>query len=82
MAESTCLMIKPGLFLFGLNYQSTPLDLRERLALTGDGPRLAHKRLLSAEVQSEVCEGTILSTCHRFEVILVASDSASARVGG
>ncbi len=51
------------LILVGVNHRTTPLDLRERLAL---GPEQCKDARIS--LSNRVDEGTILSTCNRTEI--------------
>ena len=55
------------LTLVGLNHRSAPLELRERLALSGNSMRLALDRLRS---DPAVNEAFILSTCNRVEFLV------------
>ncbi len=55
------------LTLVGLNHRSAPLDLRERLAVSGKNTRLALERLRS---DPAVIEAFILSTCNRVEFLV------------
>ena len=59
------------LWLLGLNHQTAPVDLRERVAFAGDsmGRALASLRSLP-----DVSEAALLSTCNRTEVYAVARD--------
>jgi len=59
------------LWLLGLNHQTAPVDLRERVAFAGDslGRALASLRALPA-----VSEAALLSTYNRTEVYAVAAD--------
>ena len=59
------------LWLLGLNHQTAPVDLRERVAFAGDalGRALASLRKLP-----EVHEAALLSTCNRTEIYAVATD--------
>ena len=59
------------LWLLGLNHQTAPVDLRERVAFAGDalGRALASLRKLP-----EVHEAALLSTCNRTEIYAVAAD--------
>ncbi|HYV85892.1 MAG TPA: glutamyl-tRNA reductase [Patescibacteria group bacterium] len=63
------------ILLYGVNHQSAPLDLRERLAVPeGElGPAVA--RLISG---GGLDEGLILSTCNRTEILARGSGAASA----
>jgi glutamyl-tRNA reductase len=62
------------LFSFGLNYQSAPVEIRERIAFPESGLLAALRDLC---VQPEVEEGAILSTCNRTE-IYCRTENASA----
>ena len=63
------------LFALGLNYQSAPLAIREKVAFNADGLRAA----LSAVVQARPAEETaILSTCNRTELYCAAGDPTEA----
>lgn len=53
------------LFSFGLNYQSAPVDLRERIAFPES---MLSGALRDLSVQTDVEEVAILSTCNRTEV--------------
>ena len=55
------------LTLVGLNHRSAPLDLREQLAMSGEGILLALERLCS---DPAVSEAFILSTCNRVEFLV------------
>lgn len=59
------------LWLLGLNHQTAPVDLRERVAFAGDalGRALGALRALPG-----VAEAALLSTCNRTEVYAVAED--------
>ncbi len=59
------------LWLLGLNHQTAPVDLRERVAFAGDALARA---LASLRALPEVSEAALLSTCNRTEVYAVASD--------
>jgi glutamyl-tRNA reductase len=59
------------LWLLGLNHQTAPVDLRERVAFAGDALAQA---LASLRALPEVSEAALLSTCNRTEVYAVASD--------
>lgn len=64
------------LTLVGLNHRSAPLEVRERLAMSGDAARQALERLRE---DPAVREAFILSTCNRVE-FLVRGDSDGATV--
>ncbi len=59
------------LWLIGLNHQTAPVDLRERVAFAGDalGQALGSLRALP-----RVSEAALLSTCNRTEIYAVAED--------
>lgn len=75
-----------SILLVGLNHQTAPLDLRERLSLTvdqiGDAlPQLnGHVALCAplsaAEQPAYPSESMIVSTCNRFEIYVTAADPA------
>src|SRR5262245_31569246 len=54
-----------SLFTLGLNHQTAPLDVRERVAFSPDSLRHALRDLLA---RPRVKEATILSTCNRTEL--------------
>jgi glutamyl-tRNA reductase len=58
------------IFLIGLNHHTAPVEVREQVALTGDGLRLALKELQAGE--RPPIEGVILSTCNRLEIYALA----------
>lgn len=56
--------------IVGLNHNSAPVDLLERLAVPGDElPKALHQLL----TYQHVLEGVVLSTCNRIEVYAVVS---------
>ena len=59
------------LWLLGLNHQTAPVDLRERVAFAGDTLAAA---LASLRALPEVAEAALLSTCNRTEIYAVAED--------
>ena len=63
------------LLLFGMNHRSAPLELRERVAVDDPAPLL---RKLAAS--DEVDEAVLLSTCNRFELVVLTRDVESARL--
>lgn len=67
-------MPAPEIIVVGSNHEYAPVDVRERLAFSGDtlvaGLRTLHDR---------VAEGLILSTCNRTEVYAVAETEEMAR---
>ena len=54
------------LVLMGVNHQTAPLDIRERLAIPAGHLAEATRSLMSAP---GVREGLILSTCNRVELL-------------
>ena len=60
------------ILVVGLNHRTAPVELREKLALAGDGLQaaLAHLRQLPA-----IYESAILSTCNRLEVYAHVADA-------
>ena len=68
-----------SIYLFGLNYKTAPLEMRERFALAGDGHRLAVKEI--AYQTALIREAVILFTCNRLEFYLVAPDAHAAQEG-
>jgi len=61
------------LWIVGLNHKSTPVELRELLAFEGHEIGEAARRVLQVP---EVSEATVLSTCNRIEVMVVAARGA------
>ena len=60
-----------NLMVWGISFQSTPIGLRERLAL--DGPKqIAAATELAARFE---CESAILNTCNRVEIYLATADN-------
>src|SRR5262245_49635386 len=64
------------LHVLGINHQSAPLELREKLAFAPEaqGPALA-----DLATQPGVAEAVLVSTCNRTEVYCRADDPAAAR---
>src|SRR5207244_6729974 len=60
-----------SLFTLGLNHQTAPLDVRERIAFTPDALGHALRDLLA---RPKVKEAAILSTCNRTEVYIHAAE--------
>ncbi len=58
--------------LVGLNHDTAPLDLREKLALSGAGLR----QMLTALGRAGLNEAVVLSTCNRVEICAYAPDAA------
>jgi glutamyl-tRNA reductase len=57
----------------GLNHNTAPLDLREKLALEEDVVRIALARLACGHVASPLSEIILLSTCNRIELYAVSN---------
>ncbi len=64
------------LFLVGLSHKSAPIEVRERVALTGDALKAALGELRGME---GVGEALVVSTCNRVEVFVHAADGEAAR---
>jgi glutamyl-tRNA reductase len=64
-----------SIILVGLDHRTAPLDLRERLALSGDALRAALDDLRACP-NALVQEAAILSTCNRLEVYAEAAPGA------
>ena len=64
-----------SLFALGINHQTAPVALRERVAFAGDalGAALAQLRALPP-----VREVALLSTCNRTELYAISDDDGSA----
>ncbi|KAF1688352.1 glutamyl-tRNA reductase [Pseudoxanthomonas taiwanensis] len=60
------------LWLLGLNHQTAPVDLRERVAFSGDSLAAALAALRSLP---GVAEAALLSTCNRTEIYAIANDA-------
>ncbi|MGI9536633.1 MAG: glutamyl-tRNA reductase, partial [Desulfocapsaceae bacterium] len=66
-------MSKKHISLIGVNHKSTPLEIREKVALTGGyEDALARLRVEDAH------EFYVLSTCNRVELIWVSDDTAES----
>jgi glutamyl-tRNA reductase len=63
------------LFALGLNHQSAPLAIRERVAFSGEGLRAALAAIVKAP---PAAEAAILSTCNRTELYCAAGEPARA----
>jgi len=63
------------LFAFGINHQSAPLEVRERVAFNAEGLPGALRDLVDHE---PVGEAAIISTCNRTEVYCNAQDPGKA----
>jgi glutamyl-tRNA reductase len=64
------------LFLVGLSHKSAPIEVRERVALTGDALKAALQDLKGTE---GVVEALVVSTCNRVEVFVQADAEEPAR---
>jgi glutamyl-tRNA reductase len=64
------------IFLVGLSHKSAPIEVRERVALTGDALKAALGELRSTE---GVSEAMVVSTCNRVEVFVHAQADEPAR---
>ena len=64
------------LFLVGLSHRSAPIEVRERVALTGDALKDA---LVQLKGQEGVGEALVVSTCNRVEVYVHAESEDAAR---
>jgi glutamyl-tRNA reductase len=64
------------LFLVGLSHKSAPIEVRERVALSGDTLKSALLELAGSE---GVEEAFVVSTCNRVEVYVQAHGDAAAR---
>lgn len=71
------------IILTGLNHRTAPVELREKLALTGYTLPLAFETLRSSQRPEghypPIHEGVILSTCNRLEVCAVVDDLDGGR---
>jgi glutamyl-tRNA reductase len=63
-------------FLVGLSHKSAPIEVRERVALTGDALKEALQELRRSD---GVHEAFVVSTCNRVEVYVLAECDAPAR---
>ena len=63
------------ILLVGMNHETAPLDLRERLAVDDPVPPL--QKLVAGD---EIDEAVLLSTCNRVEVVLVTRAPDAARL--
>jgi len=64
------------LFLVGLSHKSAPIEVREKVALTGDALKDA---LVQLRGQDGVAEAFVVSTCNRVEVFVHAESEDAAR---
>jgi glutamyl-tRNA reductase len=61
------------LLLTGVNHNTAPVEVRERLAFSENSIPLALERLRTGQ---GICEAVILSTCNRVEITVAAEDDA------
>ena len=61
--------------LIGMNHKTAPVELRECVALIGDGQGDA---LTALARRSEISEVMVISTCNRVEVLMAAENGAAA----
>ena len=73
-------MMQQKLFIVGLNHQSAPIAVRERLAYA-DHEIVPTLLRLRDQVPS-MMEAALLATCNRVEIIAAASDSERATEEG
>src|SRR5438067_315205 len=64
-----------SIILVGLNHKSAPVQVRERLAFTDDACAESLRALVDGEA---ICEGLIVSTCNRVEVLAATGSMDSA----
>jgi glutamyl-tRNA reductase len=64
------------IFLVGLSHKSAPIEVRERVALTGDALKAA---LAELKGMDGVGEALVVSTCNRVEVFVLAEGDEPAR---
>lgn len=64
----------PRLITIGCNHHKTPLEVRERLALSSDNALLLQNEL---KKHPDILEAAILNTCNRMEIYAVAKSNSS-----
>ena len=64
-----------SLFVLGINHQTAPVSLRERVAFSGDAVPAALDALRALPSVHEVA---LLSTCNRTELYAVTDDNGDA----
>ncbi len=69
-------MSERELHLVGLSHKSAPIEVREKVALTGDALRDALAALKDCE---DVSEAFVISTCNRVEVYVYGESSCRAK---
>lgn len=67
-----------AIVLIGLNHNTAPVELREKLYIQKPYLGDALKRILSVK---EISEGVILSTCNRTEIYIVTAEREEALIG-
>jgi len=65
---------------FGLSHRTSPINLRERLALNEDATRAALARISCGHASGSIQELLILSTCNRMEMYAVSNQLAFAEL--
>jgi glutamyl-tRNA reductase len=68
------------LFIFGVNHQSAPVAIRERLAYAET--EIAPALLRLKQQAPSIAEGALLSTCNRVEIIGAGADTVQAAEEG
>ena len=64
-----------SLYVLGINHETAPVSLRERVAFSGDAIPVA---LASLRALPQVREAALLSTCNRTELYAIADDDGTA----
>ncbi len=73
-------MMQPKLLIFGVNHQSAPVGMRERLAYAENEIVPALRRL--KQQAPSMAEAALLSTCNRVEIIGAGADTIQAAEEG
>ena len=68
-----------NLLVIGINHNSAPVSIRERVAFV---PEQMHGALRDAVASTGVSELAILSTCNRTELYGIAGDDGDAAAAG
>ena len=63
--------------IIGLNHNTAPIEIREKVVFSGDGVNQALARVMSLR---SVSEAVILSTCNRTELYLDAADDSDEEI--
>lgn len=68
-----------NIILVGLNYESAPVELREKLAFQQKrlGEALISLTRENGRIESQIMEGVIVSTCNRVEIYAVVNNTES-----